>query len=182
MIRLAQDPASPFDLDTVTVPHYAGMDVPFAPVILLAWIVPLAALVVLTVLAYFADTPETARPGRAAGAVPFTAWLAGAFFLGPVVLSQLVGGTDDAFPNVIGYVTATEKNPDGEFSTWSRERYGVELTEKQTEALRHRKRNYGTGSENVSNVVLVGDREVHGYFEGSSIRLMSGGTELDVKK
>lgn len=181
MIALSQDPALPFDLDTVTVPHYAGMVFPFAPVILLAWTVPLAALVVLSLLAYFAGDPESKGSARAASAVPVAAWLAGAAFLGPVILSQLIGATDDAFPNVIGYVTATEKNPNGEFVVWSQERYGVELTENQTETLRHRKRNYGMGSENVSDVVLVGGREVHGYFDGSAVRLMSGGTELDVK-
>lgn len=185
MIGLAQDPASPFNLDAVTIPHYVGLDHPLAPLLIFAWMVPLVVSFGFYFYSVGSAGPEDAR-ATAGGYGTSLALLAAVLLFGPVAASLVNSNSEgrslDAVPNFAGLAQAKgTADLEGEFTSWAEARYGVKLTGEQAMTLVERKRNYGTGSENISDVTLINGAEAHSFFEGTTIRLMSGETELDVR-
>lgn len=180
-LPLAQDPAGHFDFANITWFDNPVYDNPGAIVLTAGWFFVLA-------LAGFLVAARRLDPARFGSRSVFRLLLLSAIlFVGPLLGSFLVersGGPRDSVPNFAGHITGNQTADfDGEFAHWAKNRYGLDLNEKQARELQTKQsRGLFVPTNQTRPVIHHGDL-IHGLLAADQIILVDDtGQELPLTR
>lgn len=176
-LPLAQDPADHFDYANVTWFDNPVYDSPGAFILTTGWFFILA----LAGFLLAARRLDARRFGKRP--VLRLLVLSAVLLTGPFLASFVVertGGPRDSVPNFAGHLTGNQTADfDGEFSRWAKDRYGVDLNQKQARELQRKEHRGLFVPTNQTRPVIHNGDLIHGLLAADQIILVDDtGQEL----